>query len=324
MNDERIKGLVPCSVNFEVNKTAPLDSRTVVATVLGLTQTDTWAVNGKVWLYDGIVVAVKENNGLYMLKGFSKDPLAYTSADNWIRLDGAAVDKLEVVNNITSTDATKALAAAQGKVLSDKIEELKTSLSAALNYKGSVANFAALPTNAAKGDVYNVVAANGTTPAGTNYAWNGTEWDALGGAVDLSGYYTKAETDSAIQTAVDAVDISDQLTEVNNKINANTSALSVINGEGTGSIKKALADANDYTDTQILTVVAKEEGKELISTEKLQLIDTNAADIAALKTKVEANKAAVQILNGTVETTGSVREIVNTSITQLLTWQEII
>ena len=58
---------------------------------------------------------------------------------------------------------------------------------------GSVTNYSDLPaTGKVNGYVYNVVNANGNTPAGTNYAWNGSAWDALGGTVDLSGYFTKA------------------------------------------------------------------------------------------------------------------------------------
>lgn len=86
--------------------------------------------------------------------------------------------------------------------------ELKTyidnELSTVYTYKGSVADVAALGNIADPevGDVYNVVAANGApgeanyTPAGTNYAWDGNTWDALGGVVDLSNYTTTATTDA--------------------------------------------------------------------------------------------------------------------------------
>lgn len=317
---ERIKGLVNCSVNFEVNKTAPLDSRTVVATVLGLTQTDTWQVDGKVWLYDGLVVSVTENNGLYQLKGFSEDPLAYASAENWVRLDAGAVESVEVENQLDSTSTTKALSAKQGKVLNDKIEDIKSSISSVYNYKGSVNTLADLPTTDVKvGDVYNV----GTSADGPNYAWNGTEWDMLGGAVDLSGYYTKTEVDTAIEDAVNSVDISDQLVEIKESIDENTSALQVINGENEGSLKKVYSNATEYTDTQLLNYVQKETGKSLISSDKLALIDTNASDIASLEERVEANEAKLTILTGDVDKTGSVLNIVNNQITAALEWHEI-
>ncbi len=333
----RNRGLFNFSANLEVKKNAPLDSRIVVDTFLELTETSTWAdTDNKVWLYDGIIVSVRENHGLYMLSNYDAvtAPTAYTDIDNWIAIDASAA-KIDVVDNLTSTDSTKALAASQGKVLNDKIEQVKNSLSSVYNYKGSVANFAALPTNAVSGDTYNVVAANGNIPAGTNYAWNGTEWDALGGSVDLSGYYTKSEVDDAITNA----DISDKLTEVNSKINANTSALNVLNGteETSGSLANTLKVAKDYTDTQLTNYVEKVEGSSLISSDKLALIDTNASNIADLTTKVEANTAAIannksateanaaalEILNGDINTTGSVLNIVNTQITNALEWQTI-
>lgn len=56
-------------------------------------------------------------------------------------------------------------------------------------YKGSVAAYANLPASGnTAGDVWNVVAAYGSYPAGTNWAWTGSAWDALGGSVDLSAY----------------------------------------------------------------------------------------------------------------------------------------
>ena len=60
-------------------------------------------------------------------------------------------------------------------------------------YKGSVATYAELPSTHDVGDVYNVIAAYGDYPAGTNFAWNGTEWDALGGSIDTSEFVEESE-----------------------------------------------------------------------------------------------------------------------------------
>ena len=60
--------------------------------------------------------------------------------------------------------------------------------------KGTKATYSELPsTDNSVGDVWNVTAANGNTPAGTNYVWTGTEWDALGGTIDLSNYVTSSD-----------------------------------------------------------------------------------------------------------------------------------
>ena len=78
-------------------------------------------------------------------------------------------------------------------------------LSSVYVYKGSVADYASLPASGQSvGDTYNVEAAYSTYPAGTNFAWNGTTWDALGGSIDLSPYLlasTAASTYQPILTA---------------------------------------------------------------------------------------------------------------------------
>lgn len=66
-------------------------------------------------------------------------------------------------------------------------------------FKGSVASYSALPASPSNGDVYNVESAYGDYPAGTNWAWNGTTWDALGGSIDLTPYLTKTEAASTYQ-----------------------------------------------------------------------------------------------------------------------------
>lgn len=69
--------------------------------------------------------------------------------------------------------------------------QINAKLSSALKYKGSKDTYADLPkTGNQVGDVWNVVAAYGNAHAGTNWAWNGTIWDPLGGTIDLTNYVT--------------------------------------------------------------------------------------------------------------------------------------
>ena len=70
-------------------------------------------------------------------------------------------------------------------------------LGSALSYKGSCA-YADLPASPATGDTWNVTDAHGNVPAGTNWAWNGEAWDALGGDVDLSAYATTGAMSTAL------------------------------------------------------------------------------------------------------------------------------
>lgn len=90
------------------------------------------------------------------------------------------------LDDVSST-ATSTLASA--KTYTD--QQINTKLSSALKYKGSKDTYADLPkTGNQVGDVWNVVAAYGNAHAGTNWAWNGTVWDPLGGTIDLTNYVT--------------------------------------------------------------------------------------------------------------------------------------
>lgn len=77
----------------------------------------------------------------------------------------------------------------------------KSDIAAAYNYKGSKATYADLPsTGNTTGDVWNV------ETNGMNYAWTGSAWDALGGSVDLSGYVTTEQMNTALGGKVNAVE----------------------------------------------------------------------------------------------------------------------
>lgn len=319
----RNRGIFNFSANLEVKKNAPLDSRIVVNTIQELTETATWADNdNKVWLYDGIVVSVLENHGLYMLTNYDAvtAPTAYSDLSNWTAVDASAA-KTDVTDNLTSTSTTSALSANQGKVLKEEIDSLKTSLSTVYIYKGSVNDFASLPKSAQTGDTYNVVEANGNIPAGTNYAWNGESWDALGGSVDLSEYYNKTQVDSQITEALSPVN--QQIEDLQTSIKANTSALNVINGteEIVGSLANTLKIAKEYTDTQLTNYVEKTEGSSLITAAKLALIDTNAENISKLTQRVETNEASLATLKGDGE--GSINNIVDNAINTSLSWCDL-
>lgn len=96
-----------------------------------------------------------------------------------------------------ATDAEIKGGVAGKAVDASQLAAVKESVSTAYRYKGSVENYADLPTeNVTNGDVYNVVNKYGSYPAGTNFAAvvaDGTiTWDALGGSIDSSDFVTKA------------------------------------------------------------------------------------------------------------------------------------
>lgn len=232
---------------FDLGANLPLDNRTIQATVSDRDAMPT------IQLVEGLIVYVKENKTLYVLKSFDADG----SNRVWEPLAVGAV--IEIINTLESDRTDAALSAAQGKALKTLVDDLRASVAAALDYKGTKDTYEDLPSeDNKKGDVWNVVAAHGSTPAGTNYAWDGTQWDPLGGTVDLSGYYTKSQVDSAISTAKSKLEAADtalegQITTVTN---------------------------------QLTNKVDKVEGSGLISDTDLNQIRTNKANIESLTTSV--------------------------------------
>lgn len=64
---------------------------------------------------------------------------------------------------------------------------LKSEITGIYKYKGSVASESNLPNSGqVTGDVYNIESDSTYGPAGTNVAWTGTAWDALGGLFTIS------------------------------------------------------------------------------------------------------------------------------------------
>lgn len=113
------------------------------------------------------------------------------------KLIEATTSSLGVVQLASTADVTAGTA---GKVVdAAQLAEVKGDLSKVYKYKGSVATFEELPTkDVLNGDVYNVEAAHGNFPAGTNYAAivstaGVISWDALGGSIDTSDFALKSK-----------------------------------------------------------------------------------------------------------------------------------
>lgn len=232
---------------FDLGANLPLDNRTVQATLADRDSMPT------IQLVEGLFVYVKENKTAYILKGFDPD------GSNRVWETVATGKVVEIIDSLESDKTDAALSAAQGKALKTLIDDLKASVAAALDYKGTKDTYDALPSEGnKKGDVWNVVAAHEDTPAGTNYAWDGAKWDPLGGTVDLSGYYTKTQVDDAISTAKTELEAADTALE--------------------GQITTVTNQLNNKVD--------KVEGSGLISDTDLNQIRTNKSDIESLQASV--------------------------------------
>ena len=129
------------------------------------------------------------------------------------RINGSSPDVTTIVDSINLQEGGEN-ALPTASAVRTAISQIKTDLGSALTYKGSVDTYEQLPEDAEVGDTWNVAQAYQTYPAGTNYAWTGTAWDALGGSVDLSGYQTKSDDTLATsaKTVVGAIN------EIENKV----------------------------------------------------------------------------------------------------------
>lgn len=123
----------------------------------------------------------------------NSDPATVSSWSEWYKLATKAdIDR-------TTTALTKRIDTVANNLATHeadfnnphKVTAEQLGLTTVYQYKGSVATYAALPTTGQKvGDVWNVETADPDhgIKAGDNVAWDGAQWDILGGNYDLSGY----------------------------------------------------------------------------------------------------------------------------------------
>lgn len=69
-------------------------------------------------------------------------------------------------------------------------QEVDNKTSSAMRYKGTVLNYAALPTGAVIGDTYNITNESENNKAGDNAVWAGDHWDILSGVIDMTNVLT--------------------------------------------------------------------------------------------------------------------------------------
>ena len=134
-------------------------------------------------------------------------PATVSSWSEWYKLATKAdIDR-------TTTDLTKKITTVANNLATHeadfnnphKVTAEQLGLTTVYQYKGSVATYADLPTTGQKvGDVWNIETADPDhgIKAGDNVAWDGAQWDILGGNQDLSGYaqLNSANTFTALNT----------------------------------------------------------------------------------------------------------------------------
>lgn len=137
----------------------------------------------------------------------NSDPATVSSWSEWYKLatkadiDGTTTDLTEKITTVANNLATHE----DDFNNPHKVTAEQLGLTTVYQYKGSVAIYADLPTTGQKvGDVWNVETADPDhgIKAGDNVAWDGAQWDILGGNHDLSGYaqLNSANTFTALNT----------------------------------------------------------------------------------------------------------------------------
>lgn len=123
---------------------------------------------------------------------------------------------------------------------------LKSDIVTAMDWKGSKATYAELPEEDNNiGDIWHV------TEKSAEYAWDGSAWQELGSIIDLSTYYTKSETNSAISAAVSGKANS---ADVYTKAEANTAISNAISGKvDTSYVNEELAKKANSSDVYTKT-----------------------------------------------------------------------
>lgn len=105
----------------------------------------------------------------------------------------------------TASDVNSIITGKGYQTANDVETAITNKISSVMTYKGTVANYSDLPTNAKVGDTYNITNKSSHNKAGDNAAWNGTSWDILAGTIDLSGYYTKDEMKALTNDEIDGI-----------------------------------------------------------------------------------------------------------------------
>lgn len=138
-----------------------------------------------------------------MAKGLDENGLLYFGQQYLSKLGDIFAPKASPAFTGTPTAPTAALGTDTTQVattafVKNALDNYSPTITGPLVYKGSC-TYASLPANPSVGDMWDVTDAHGDYPAGTNYAWNGSSWDALGGKFVID-YMSNADVLAVINT----------------------------------------------------------------------------------------------------------------------------
>lgn len=285
-------------------------------------------VGGNIAINENVFVKTDDKLDLLGFAGAVAGAQLVKSADgklSWVKPDTTTVEGLSTsvtalehtVNGYTDDDGVvheglgtkvSTLETKVGNVYTKS--EVDAKVSSVMRYKGSKDTYAELSSEGNEiGDVWNVVGADTTNGvrAGDNFAWNGTGWDNLGGAVVLDGYATKDDLigkvdkveGSRLMTSaegeklagiaagaevnvVKSVDDAEFTLDENGKLNIKALGQSKITGLADALAGKVSTEAgkglssNDYTDAEKEKLGAIEAGSQVNILEAISIGGTDA------------------------------------------------
>lgn len=118
-----------------------------------------------------------------------------------ITTTSSGVNKINNLNIAATYDGAGNDINSRFDLIETDIDNIQSKIASAVVYKGTVANYSNLPTNASNGDMYNVTNAfnigSQSYSAGTNVVWNSStkSWDPQGG--DTSAFVSKSTVASS-------------------------------------------------------------------------------------------------------------------------------
>lgn len=215
----------------------------------------------------GLVKDVADNTAAIATKANVNDVYTKTVIDGKVSALETSIGTKANADNVYTKDQVDTTLALY-RTIADSYDKatvdskISTAVSSAYKVKGTVANDAALPSGATIGDVYNISAAGAYGPAGTNVVWDGTEWDALGGIMDLTDYATITYVDgkvvdltSAISKKVDQTAYDSKVGTIDSTLSSHTTLL-----EGLRSDVDAKVAKTDY-DSKVKSLESSIAGK---------------------------------------------------------------
>lgn len=161
-------------------------------------------------------------------------------------------------------------------------EEINNKVAGAFHFRGDASKFE-------DGTLYHMVDGSEQAIVGAagdvyqlgdkEYAYDGTEWIELGFTLDLSNYYTKGQTDSAISTAVNALSaeggaiktLSDTVTSLQGTVGTHTTTLTEVDGR-----LDALEARTEFTSTEKEKLAGIAAGAQVNVIEAVTLNGTSA------------------------------------------------